>query len=130
MQADVRGALKDAKVPDIGLIAQRYTFDMMGASQQLQIRTWPPTLRMAKTIPFTWKPEVWYTMKFRAAMEGPKAVLRGKVWERGQAEPSDWMITAEDESPNLTGSPGLFGNASNAEIFIDNISVLPNETPN
>jgi len=130
MQADVRGALKDAKVPDIGLIAQRYTFDMMGASQQLQIRTWPPTLRMAKTIPFTWKPEVWYTMKFRAAVEGPKAVLRGKVWERGQAEPSDWMITAEDESPNLTGSPGLFGNASNAEIFIDNISVLPNETPN
>ncbi len=126
IQADVRGATKDGKTPDIGLIAQRYTIDMMGASQQLQIRSWVPTLRAAKTIPFAWKTDVWYTLKLRAANEGGKAVLRGKVWERGQAEPSDWMITAEDESPNATGSPGLFGNATNAELFLDNISVTPN----
>src|SRR5262249_21634629 len=29
-------------LPDMGLIAQRYTLDLMGNSQQLQIRSWPP----------------------------------------------------------------------------------------
>lgn len=126
VQADVRGSVTNSKMPDMGVIAQRYTFDMMGASQQLQIRTWPPVLRMAKTMPFTWRPEVWYTMKFQASNEGDKAVLRGKVWERGQPEPAEWTLEATDESPNRTGSPGLFGNATNAEVFIDNIKVTPN----
>lgn len=126
IQADVKGSIKDNKLPDIGVIAQRYTLDMMGASQQLQIRTWPPVLRMAVTIPFKWQPNVWYTMKLRAANEGGKAVLRGKVWEKGKPEPKSWTIEATDDSPNTIGSPGLFGNASNAEIFVDNITVVPN----
>lgn len=126
IQADVFGAVKDDKVPDIGLIGQRYTLDMMGASQQLQIRTWPPQLRMAKTIPFSWEPNVWYTMKLRTALEDGKAVLRGKVWPRGEEEPADWMIEAEDPIPNEIGSPGLFGNAKDAEIFYDNIKVMAN----
>lgn len=127
IQADVKGAIKNNKLPDIGLIAQRYTLDMMGELQQLQIRTWTATLRMAKSVPFQWKPDVWYTMKFKAANENGKAVLRGKVWEKGTTEPGDWMITAEDEIPNTTGSPGLFGNATNAEVFIDNVTVTPND---
>ncbi|MEQ8790894.1 MAG: PQQ-binding-like beta-propeller repeat protein [Pirellulaceae bacterium] len=126
IQADVRGAEQDGKMPDIGLIAQRYTLDLMGEHQQLQIRTWPPQLRMAQTIPFAWEPGVWYTMKFRAALEDGQAVLRGKVWKRGEAEPADWTLTATDAAPNHTGSPGLFGNASNAEITLDNLSVTPN----
>ena len=32
---------KEGKMPDIGLIAQRYTLDLMGASQQVQIRRGP-----------------------------------------------------------------------------------------
>lgn len=35
------------KLPDIGLIGQRYVLDLMGESQQLQIRTWAAQLRMA-----------------------------------------------------------------------------------
>ena len=50
-------------------------------------------------------------MKFRAAADGGKAVLKGKVWKRGEAEPEEWTIEAVDEAPNLVGSPGLFGNA-------------------
>ena len=38
----------------------------------------------------------------------------------------EWTIDAADETPNLTGSPGLFGNATDAELFIDNVSVTPN----
>src|SRR5690606_25559042 len=120
IQADVYGVEKEGKQPDIGLIGQRYTLDMMGASQQLQIRTWTPQLRMAQTVPFEWKPDTWYTMKFQTAVEDGKAVLRGKVWEKGQPEPEEWTVTAEDDPGEHQGSPGLFGNARDAEIFYDN----------
>ena len=42
-------------------------------------------------------------------------------------EPGEWLISVSDPLPNFVGSPGLFGNATNAEIFIDNISVTPND---
>lgn len=128
ISADVRGSIKDNKLPDIGLIAQRYTFDMMGESQQLQIRSWTPELehRFAVTLPFKWEPDLWYTLKFQASNEGGAAVLRGKVWKRGEEEPAEWTIKGVDEVGNSVGSPGLFGNATNAEIFIDNVRVTPN----
>lgn len=117
---------KDGKMPDIGLIAQRYTLDLMGASQQVQIRSWTSVLdRFSKSVPFEWKPDVWYTMKFQANVVDGKAVLKGKVWPRGESEPSAWTIEAEDATPNTEGSPGLFGNASNAELYYDNILVTP-----
>ncbi|MEW4528660.1 PQQ-binding-like beta-propeller repeat protein [Maioricimonas sp. JC845] len=126
IQADVMGATKDGKLPDIGLIAQRYTIDLMGASQQVQIRTWPPQLRMAQSTPFEWQADTWYTLKLQATTEDGKAVLRGKVWKKGEPEPEEWLVTAEDPSPNEIGSPGLFGNAKDAEIFYDNLSVTTN----
>jgi outer membrane protein assembly factor BamB len=127
IQADVRGAIRDGKRPDIGLIAQRYTLDMMGVKQQLQIRSWTSELgRFSKTVPFKWNYDTWYTMKFQASVEEGKAVLRGKVWPKGEAEPEEWAIEAADDMPNMIGSPGLFGNASDAEIFLDNIEVKDN----
>ena len=54
------------------------------------------------------------------------AVLQGKVWPRGTEEPKEWTITWEDEPGNVTGSPGLFGNAKDAEVFFDNVKVTQN----
>lgn len=128
IQADVMGAEKDGKLPDIGLVAQRYTLDMMGASQQLQIRTWTPQLsRFSANLPLKWEPNVWYTMKFQASAKDGKATLQAKVWKKGEAEPAEWMLTAVDTIPNVIGSPGLFGNAKDAEIFYDNITVTKNK---
>jgi outer membrane protein assembly factor BamB len=135
VQAEVRGAKAGVKQPDIGLIAQGYTFDMQGDHQQLEIRTWDaqrtspdrPFLRMAKQVPFDWKPDTWYIMKFTASNEGAKAVLRGKVWPKGEKEPAEWAIEVTDEQPNTRGAPGLYGEATYAEIFLDNITVTPNE---
>jgi len=132
IQADLRGRGTkvgfDNLLPDMGLIAQRYTLDMMGQKQQLQFRTWTSQIktRFSKEVPFAWKPDVWYTMKFSASVEGGKAVLRGKVWERDKPEPTGWLIEAVDEEPNTVGAPGFFGNASVCEIHIDNVSVYPN----
>ncbi len=129
IQADLQGQDNNGELPDMGLIAQRYTIDLMGASQQLQIRSWPPQVetRFSKTIPFAWKGNKWYTIKFRAETKDGKALLRGKVWPRGEKEPEAWTIETTDEVANVQGSPGLFGNATNAEIYIDNLSVTPNE---
>lgn len=129
IQADFKTSIKDGKIPDVGVINQRYTLALMGAHQQLQIRSWVPRLelRFAKTIKFAWEAQTWYTLKFQSENQADRVVLRGKVWRRGDPEPSDWTIEAADLTPNRIGSPGLFGNASDAEIFIDNISVTPNK---
>jgi hypothetical protein len=128
IQADLRGSRNANKLPDMGVIAQRYTMDLMGASQQIQIRSWVPQIatRFVKNVPFKWDETKWYTMKFRASVEDGKAVLRGKVWPRDEKEPAQWTIEAVDEEPNVQGSPGLFGNANEAEFYIDNVSVTPN----
>ncbi|MFP6658643.1 MAG: PQQ-binding-like beta-propeller repeat protein [Pirellulales bacterium] len=130
IQADVRGALTDNKMPDIGMIAQRYTLDLQGEYQRLQIRTWGTVERMAKSVAFKWQPDKWYRMKFMASVEEangkPRSVLRGKIWPKEDAEPSDWTIEATDDTPNLTGSPGLYGSAKAAELYLDNLTVTPN----
>ncbi len=127
IQADVKGALANDKMPDIGLIAQGYTMDLQGNSQKLQIRSWVPQLRMAETIDFDWKPGVWYRAKLQATVKDGTAILRGKVWPRDEDEPASWTLEATDKSANVQGSPGLFGNAKDAELYLDNISVTPNE---
>ena len=100
VQADVRGALTNEKLPDAGVIAQRYTCDLMGASQQVQVRSWTPQLgRFSKSVPYAWEPHVWYTLKFRAEAKDGKAILKGKVWKRGETEPEAWTIEAVDEAP-------------------------------
>jgi hypothetical protein len=100
----------------------------MGAYQQVQLRSWTSqiAIRFSKSVPFPWEANKWYTMKLQASTDGDKAVLKGKVWPRDEKEPADWTIEAVDELGNLRGSPGLFGNAQEAEIFIDNIKVTPN----
>ncbi len=133
IQAEVRGAANGDQQPDIGLIAQGYTLDMKGDHQRLQIRTWDAqvgspdrSLRMAKTIDFAWEPNTWYVMKLSVANEGGKAIVRGKVWPKSEKEPEAWTIEAVDDVPNTAGAPGLFGNATDAEIYLDNITVTPN----
>ena len=118
-------ALEKARMPDMGLVAQRYTLDVMGASQQLQLRSWPPQVAtyFSKTIPFAWEAGRWYTMKLEARTKDGSAVLRGKVWPREEKEPESWTIEGVHEAGNLQGSPGFFGNSKDSEIYIDNVFV-------
>ena len=132
IQADVQAFEKDGKLPDIGLTNQRYTLVMMGQSQVLQFRTWaaqPDRLKIE--VPFAVEPYVWYTMKFRNSVVEGQAVFQGKVWKKGEAEPAEWTISGEDAAAvsNLSGSPGLFADAKNAEVFYDNLTVTPNDAP-
>ncbi len=127
--ADLMGKNDTGSMPDMGIIAQRYTLDIMNVDDQLQLRSWSSQYKTAfsKTIPFKSKPNIWYTIKLRVAVEGKTAVLKGKVWPRDEKEPAAWTIEATDETANLQGSPGLFGNTNNhSEFYIDNVTVTAN----
>lgn len=126
IQADLRGAVKGRRRPDVGLVNSGYTLDLMGAHQRVQVRAWPSELRLEKSVDFKWDPDVWYTMKFRVDQQGDKALLRGKVWPTGQPEPAEWTITAEDPKPVRQGSPGIYGYSA-AEVYYDNLKVMENE---
>jgi outer membrane protein assembly factor BamB len=130
IQADVLGTSKQGRdLPDIGITAQRYSLALLGTHQKLEVRTWPTQRRIAKDIPFAWKPDVWYTLKFQVQNTGETTTLRGKCWERGTPEPPDWQIVQEDPQPNRMGSPGFVATARlpGAPLHMDNIVVVPNE---
>ncbi len=122
IQIELMGTKHKRRLPDMGLIANRYTLDMQGRHQRLQIRSWASDLRMAKTIDFPWEPDVWYTMKMKVEIIDDKAVIRGKIWRTGTPEPDAWTITAEDPLPNREGSPGIYGYSA-TEIYYDNLEV-------
>jgi hypothetical protein len=133
IQADVLGKKVHSDLPDMGVVANRYTLMLAGNTQQLRLISWDALPRVDKTIAFEWKPDVWYRMKLTAAVQGDKAIIRGKVWPRDQEEPKAWTVEFEDPNPNREGSPALYGYASGilenqvgAEIYYDNVSVKPN----
>lgn len=125
IQADLLGSIKGRKRPDLGLINSGYTMDLMGAHQKVQVRSWASDMRIEKSTPFEWQPDVWYTMKFRVDQQGDKSLVRGKVWKRGDPEPEDWMVSVEDPHPIRHGSPGLYAYSA-ADLYYDNVKVTVN----
>lgn len=122
IQIDLMGTKDKRRLPDMGLIANRYTLDMQGRHQRLQIRSWASDLRMAKTIDFAWETDVWYTMRMKVEVVNDKAMIYGKVWRTSELEPDEWTITAEDPLPNREGSPGIYGYSATV-IYYDNLKV-------
>lgn len=134
IEADVLGTPRPPRwKPDMGLVNSRYEMLLLGSEPTLRITTWPPIPRLQRDVPFEWKTDTWYRMKLQVKLEGDKAVVRGKVWPRGESEPSAWMIEVEDPFPNREGSPALYAYAAGTtekkkgtEIFFDNVKVTGN----
>jgi outer membrane protein assembly factor BamB len=133
VEADVMGLLAGKNLPDIGVVANRYTLMLDGNKQQLRILSWEALPRVDHSIEWQWKPKTWYRMKITVEPKGDRALIRGKVWPAGTAEPKEWSIQFEDPTPNREGAPALYGYATGildnqvgAEIFYNNISVTPN----
>lgn len=120
---------KNSKLPDVGVNNQRYRLAMLGASQQLKVYSWFPHDQKSHEIPFTWQAGEWYTLKMAVTVEQRDgetvSVCHGKAWKKSDPEPSNWLIEWADSPANLNGSPGLFGNAKDSEIFVDNVTVVP-----
>ncbi len=128
IQADV--LLKqdeNGRMSDIGLIASGYQLTIRSVSGTLRLDSWSSnddrTYAESEVRP---KPDAWYTMMLAVVPEENQATVRGKVWPRGEAEPDTWTIEMIDQAPNLHGTPGVFGNSPDAEIYLDNLQVTSN----
>jgi hypothetical protein len=129
------GVRKGEDLPDMGVLANRYHLTLEGNTQRLRLVSWEVLPRIDKSIGWSWKPDTWYTLKLSVEPRGKKALVRGKIWERGESEPDGWTVEIEDPVPNEEGSPGLYGNAVGVEseedpgtpIYYDNVSVTPNK---
>ena len=136
VQADVKVDAKDAggrqQIPDVGVINSRYALMLYGNYQRAELHSWQPSIPyvLHKPMALEWQPGKWYTLKLRVEHQGDTALVRGKVWARGEQEPGEWTLEMQDKLPNPSGSPGLFGNSLvspfQSFIYYDNILVTDN----
>lgn len=127
IQAEMMGTEQRRRLPDMGLIGQRYILALMGNRQKLQIRSWLSELgHFSKTIDYRVDPHVWYRMKLQVEIlsDGVSGMIRGKVWRRDDPEPEKWSIEVLDPIAHRQGSAGIYGYSA-AEIYYDNVSVNP-----
>ena len=124
VEADVMARKRRRQMGNVGVVAQRYQLTLFGNHQKLELQSWQPETERTARVPFTWQGESWYRMKLDVSTTSDgEVVARGKVWPRGEAEPSEWHVERRDEYPNLQGSPGIYADAQPEEIFLDNIAV-------
>jgi len=132
IEADVRAMEKRRQVGDIGVVAQRYELVLFG-NQHLDLQPWQPEIKRTVHVPFKWDKDTWYTMKLEVqTMGGGKVRARGKVWPKGQPEPTAWSVERIDPIGNLKGAPGIYADAPSAagggsELYWDNIKVYSNK---
>ena len=101
LEADLLGTQVRNDLPDMGIVNSRYSLVLDGNKQVLRLMSWEALPRLDKTVPFKWKPNTWYHMKFTVEPMGTKALAKAKVWPKGEPEPDAWTTEFEDNTPNL-----------------------------
>jgi len=140
IQVDVRATEVASKLPDMGVVANRYLILLDGKPDPaakdgptLRIVSWEARNRINVGVAFPWKPDTWYTIKGAVEVKDGKSVVKAKAWPRGTPEPDKWGIEYTDANPNETGAAALYGYVPNASqavpgsnIYYDNLSITPN----
>ena len=105
IECDVQGTRRSASdLPDIGVVANRYTLILGGNVQKLRLVSWDALPRIDKTVQFNWKPGVWYRLKLTTDIANGKGVIRGKAWPRDEKEPAEWTVEVSDSHAIGEGS--------------------------
>jgi hypothetical protein len=138
IQCDVMGKEVRGTLPDMGLVNCRYTLILDGkkdpdtGKRALRIVSWEARPRVNHGTEFDWQPNTWYTLKMAVEQKEKTAVVRGKVWKKGDPEPAKWTVEFEDPSPNREGAAAVYAYISNvteveagSDAYFDNLSVTP-----
>ncbi len=128
MQADVMTDGNRRIKSVVGLINQRYIISLVGNANLLEVSS--NHERVKESVPFRISANTWYTLKtsVKVSKDG-SGVIRAKAWLKDEPEPADWTIEVDHQRAHRKGAPGLFGFApqSQKSVFVDNISITPNE---
>ena len=134
IEADVRSMTKRRQMGDVGIVAQRYELVLFGNHQRVELQPWQPETQRTIRTDYAWKPDTWYVMKLEVQSLGKGQVrARGKVWPKGQPEPTAWTVERVDPIGSLKGAPGIYADAMNSaatggsEMYYDNIKVYRNK---
>lgn len=135
IECDVQGGRAGTDLPDMGIIANRYTLFLSGNIQKLRLNSWEALPRVDKTIPFRWEPGVWYRLKLTVDVNNGSAIARGKCWQKDTPEPEVWTVEVNDSRPIGEGAPGLYAyvighppqGGSGTDVFFDNVRITPNK---
>jgi outer membrane protein assembly factor BamB len=133
IEADVQGTQAGGNLPELGIVAQRYTFFIAGNVQKLRLMSWDAVPRVDKTIGFKFQPDVWYRLKLSAEVKDGVGIIRGKAWPRDEKEPAEWMVEVQDRYPIAEGSAALYGYVTGIlseanpgpEVYFDNVRITP-----
>ena len=139
IECDLYGTEVGDKLPDMGIIAERYTLSLDGKTdpvndkRTIRLTSWDARPRVNVLIPYNWQKNTWYTARLKIVQGDKTCKCYGKVWPKAEKEPEAWTVEYEDVSPNRTGAAAVFGYISNAsatregsEIYYDNLKVTPN----
>jgi len=136
IQSDVMGTKVREDLPDMGLVANRYSFMLAGNTQQLRLVSWDALPRVDKSIAFPWKEGAWYTMKLTTKSASNGVMVSAKVWLQGAKEPEAWTVEFLDPVPNRQGSAAIYANATGildgrvgCEVFFENLSIVQKNEP-
>ena len=128
VQVDVMSDGNRRTLSSPGVVNQRYQFVLKGNYQELEVSS--NMEHFKQSAKFRWKAGIWYTLKTRVDLQADgSAIVRGKVWPRGEAEPEAWTLEATDPHGHRCGAAGLYGFTpqSRYTIYMDNLSVTPND---
>jgi hypothetical protein len=138
IQCEMQGTKVRGQMPDMGLVNCRYTCILDGkpykdtGKRTIQLISWDPRPRLHTVEIFDWQPDTWYNLKFTVVQTPKEALLKAKVWKKGDAEPEKWTIEFADPSPNRNGAAGIYGyvanvveNDTNCAIYYDNLMITP-----
>ena len=127
IESDVRATEARRQRGDVGLINQRYVMVLFGNGQKLELHPWQAADEMTARVPFTWDANTWYRMKLRVDNRPDgTALVRGKVWAKGEAEPEAWTIEKTDTIAHFEGSPGIYADGI-SEVYFDDLTVYPSK---
>jgi outer membrane protein assembly factor BamB len=134
IEADVRSMEKRRQMGDVGIVAQRYELVLFGNHQRLELQPWQPETARTVRVDYKWKPDTWYVMKLEVqSLDANKVRARGKVWPKGEPEPSAWTLERIDPIGSHKGAAGIYADAMNSaatggsEMYYDNIRVYRNK---
>jgi outer membrane protein assembly factor BamB len=126
--ADVMSDGNKRMMSNVGVINQRYVINLVGNYKQLEVLSNQERIKVG--VPFPMQPKTWYRIESRVdvAPDG-SGVVRAKAWKRDEPKPKGWTIEVPHKRAHSHGAAGVYGFALQNQfpVYIDNISVTPNE---